>query len=55
VDEAYNFILEKWLEWKEKGYTTVNVNQEAKSKFTRRYQAKQFIAIFENTLNNQSR
>mgnify|MGYP004703347575 CR=1 FL=1 len=55
VEEAYNFIYEKWLEWKEKGFTTANINQDVKSQFTRRHQAEQFIAIFENILNKQSK
>lgn len=47
VSDAYNFILEKWNEWKEKGYTTANVNQEYKQQFSRKVQARQFADLFE--------
>lgn len=53
VDEAYDFILEKWLEWKGKGYTTVNVNQEYKKQFSRKLQAGQFVKIFEKVIENK--
>jgi glycosyltransferase involved in cell wall biosynthesis len=48
--EVYNFILEKWNEWKEKSYTTANINQEYKQQFTRKAQAKQFVDLFEKAL-----
>jgi glycosyltransferase involved in cell wall biosynthesis len=47
VNDAYNFILEKWNEWKEKGYTTAKVNQEFKQQFSRKAQAKQFVDLIE--------
>ena len=50
ANEAYDFILEKWLEWKEKGYTTVKVNQEYKKQFSRKLQAGQFVEIFEKVI-----
>jgi glycosyltransferase involved in cell wall biosynthesis len=50
VSEAYNFILGKWNEWKEKGYTTVKVNKEYKQQFTRKSQTKQFVELFEKVM-----
>jgi glycosyltransferase involved in cell wall biosynthesis len=47
ADEAYQFILEKWNEWKELGYTTVEVNRDFKQQFSRKAQARQFADIFE--------
>ncbi len=47
VDEAYNFILDKWDEWRVRGYTTVEINQKYKQQFSRKLQAKQFADIFE--------
>lgn len=50
VEEAYDFIYEKWQEWKEKGHTTVNVNQDYKKQFSRKAQASQFVEIFEKVI-----
>jgi hypothetical protein len=50
VNEAYNFILEKWHEWEEKGYTTANVNHEFRKQFSRKAQAKQFVDLFDEVL-----
>jgi glycosyltransferase involved in cell wall biosynthesis len=47
ADEAYHFILKKWNEWNENGFTTVMVNQDFKQQFSRKNQAKQFAGIFE--------
>jgi len=47
VDEAYSFILEKWEEWRLKGYTTINVNQKYKQQFSRKIQARQFVTLFD--------
>ena len=41
-----SFILEKYAEWKQNGYTRQKVNKEIKQHFTRQYQAKQFEQIF---------
>jgi glycosyltransferase involved in cell wall biosynthesis len=50
VDEAYNFILEKWNEWESSGYTHVKVNQPFKVQYSRKAQAKQFVDLFEEVL-----
>jgi hypothetical protein len=50
VDEAYNFISEKWKEWNRTGYTTISLNREYKQKFTRKSQAKKFKELFESTM-----
>ena len=52
VEEAYDFIREKFEEWKEKGYTTVQVNQKYKKQFSRKEQAIQFAGIFESVIKN---
>jgi len=51
VDEAEDYINDKWIEWKIKGYTTAEVNREFKIHFSRKTQAGQFIEIFERVLN----
>jgi hypothetical protein len=53
VDEAYNFILEKWDEWKLNGYTTVIINQKYKQQFSRKLQAKQFATLFNEIISTQ--
>lgn len=53
VDEAYNFILEKWDEWKSNGYTTVIINQKYKQQFSRKLQAKQFATLFNDMISTQ--
>jgi glycosyltransferase involved in cell wall biosynthesis len=50
VDEAYNFILEKWNEWEVNRCTTSKVNQEFRKQFSRRAQAKQFVDLFESVV-----
>ena len=50
VNDAYNFILVKWNEWKENGYTTANVNQDYKQRFSRKSQARQFVNLFEKVM-----
>jgi hypothetical protein len=51
VDQAYDFILEKYKEWKVNGYTTQNVNRVYTKQFSRKVQAKQFVELFESVLN----
>jgi len=51
TSEVYNFILEKWHEWEEKGYTTAEVNQEFKKQFSRKAQSRQFVDLFDEVLN----
>ncbi|MEN8187932.1 MAG: hypothetical protein ABFR05_12455, partial [Bacteroidota bacterium] len=50
LDEAYNFLFIKWNEWKEKGFTTVNINREYTKQFSRKIQAKQFVDLFDQLL-----
>ncbi len=50
VDETYDFLFEKWKEWKEIGYTTVEANREYTQQFSRKLQAKQFVDLFENII-----
>ncbi len=53
VEETYDFLLEKWKEWKEKEFTTVEVNKEYTQQFSRKLQAKQFVDLFEKVNNNE--
>lgn len=46
AQEAYDFILSCFNEWKEKGYTTIQVNREVVESFSRSKQAEQFMHIF---------
>jgi glycosyltransferase involved in cell wall biosynthesis len=46
VAEIEQFILEKYHEWQQFGYTHQPVNQEEKAKFSRQTQARQFEEIF---------
>lgn len=46
ADEAYDFILEKYEQWKKQGYTSVSPDKEAVEKFSRKKQADEFMSIF---------
>lgn len=46
VAEIEQFILEKYHEWQQFGYTHQPVNQAEKAKFSRQYQARQFEELF---------
>jgi hypothetical protein len=45
AEEVADFILEKYQEWKNKGFTRQAVDQAQKRLFTRQYQAQQFEQI----------
>jgi len=51
VDEVYDFLLKKWKEWEDIGYTTAEVNQKYTEQFSRKLQAKQFVGLFEKVIN----
>ena len=51
IEEVQAFILDKYAEWQDKGYTRQAVNQEQKRLFSRQYQAQQFEQIFLQLLN----
>ena len=46
ADEVYQFILQHYLFWQEKGYTHIEVDREAIEHFSRKRQAEQFMRIF---------
>ena len=46
ADEAYDFILEKYEQWKKQGYTSVSPDKEAVERFSRKKQADEFMSIF---------
>ena len=50
AEQVEQFISDKYAEWKEKGFTHQQVNQEQKSLFSRQKQAEQFAEIFRNTI-----
>ena len=50
VEEVEKFILDKYVEWEQNGYTHQKTNQQAIQQFSRKEQAKQFVSIFESLL-----
>ena len=46
AQDAYDFILSCYNEWKEKAYTAIQVNREVTGAFSRDKQAGQFMRIF---------
>ena len=48
VEEVNKFILEKYAEWEKNGFTHQKINKNAVEKFSRKYQAGQFVSIFES-------
>ncbi|MDR1938266.1 MAG: glycosyltransferase [Tannerellaceae bacterium] len=46
VEEVCDFIRHYFRQWQEKGYTSVTVNREVTTAFSRRKQAEQFIRLF---------
>lgn len=55
VNEVCDFIHFYYNEWKNKGYTSVNINHAQIKKFSRKEQAKQFINLFNRLLNEKSK
>ena len=53
AEEIKDFILEKYDEWKQNGFTRQPVNQEAKRLFSRQYQAQQFEQILLKAINER--
>ena len=51
VDQVEGFILEKYNEWKQNGFTHQKVNKNYIQQFSRKYQAKQFVDLFEEIIN----
>ena len=54
IEQVENFILEKYAEWKQNGYTHQKVNQQIAQQFSRKEQAKQFVSIFEAVIEKQN-
>jgi len=50
VKQVENFILEKYAEWKQNGYTHQKINRQIAQQFSRKEQAKQFVSIFESLI-----
>lgn len=50
VDEVKQFILEKYSEWEQKGYTHQQVVREKKNSFSRQTQAIQFEKLFNSII-----
>ena len=46
VDEVYDFIKRYYEEWKETGYTTIEVDKKKLATFSRKEQAHQFVELF---------
>ncbi|MGN0187858.1 MAG: glycosyltransferase [Paludibacteraceae bacterium] len=50
ADEVKQFILDKYHEWQEKGYTHQPVNQVEKVKYSRQAESKQFVQLFKTMI-----
>ena len=50
VDQVERFLLEKYAEWKQNGYTHQKVDRQKVGQFSRKEQAKQFVRIFATLL-----
>ena len=48
VKEVKEFLIEKYEEWQQNGYTSVAINQQQIDKYSRATQAKQFMEIFDH-------
>lgn len=53
TEEVYLFLGHHYREWKEKGYTKINVNKEEINCFSRQAQAKQFMELFTKLYKNK--
>ena len=53
--EIEKFLLEKYVEWQQNGYTHQEVSQKYIQQFSRKRQAEQFVELFAKTLNNYER
>lgn len=52
VDEVCDFLMHYYNEWMEKGYTSVDVNKDRLSIYSRKEQANQFAALFDKKQRN---
>lgn len=50
VDDAYNFIKSKYLEWQTNGFTIGTTNQQIINKYSRKEQAKEFASILNRVI-----
>ena len=50
VDEAADFLMGKYAEWKANGYTTAHPDNEVLNRFSRKEQASQFSALFDRVI-----
>ena len=46
TDEVCDFLLRHFSEWKEKGFTTADTDEQTLRNYSRKEQAKQFAALF---------
>ena len=53
AEEVRTFILDKYREWQQHGFTRQPVNQEQKQLFTRRRQARQFETLLLSKINDR--
>lgn len=45
-DDAVQFLREKYLQWKSERHTSQTVNRQVRDRFSRQYQARQFLDLF---------
>jgi glycosyltransferase involved in cell wall biosynthesis len=49
-EEVIEFLIEKYNEWKSNGYTHIESDKEKIRQYSRDFQAKQFISVFESVI-----
>jgi glycosyltransferase involved in cell wall biosynthesis len=52
VEQVEQFLLEKYAEWKQNGYTHQQTDRQKVGQFSRKEQAKQFVRIFASLIEN---
>ncbi|MCD7978225.1 MAG: hypothetical protein LUG51_14125 [Tannerellaceae bacterium] len=50
VNQVSDFLYKYYLEWKEKGYTTIQIKKDIVEQFSRRKQAEQYMNIFKKLI-----
>ncbi len=50
IDEVVGFIVQKFTEWEEMGFTSVKIEPDLKNRFSRKEQANEFLQVLKNSL-----
>lgn len=54
AEQAYEFIMQQYLAWLAQGYTVGNADMEKVQQFSRRFQARQFATLINETIESRS-